>query len=106
MRGLSPHFSQTGSFFLWIPKSAVINVCAQIHQISNCGRRCMRSIVLTLVLSLGLSGCAPRANSNNSPTAADAKKFIEEANDTLLKLNIESQQAAWVSETFITDDTS
>src|SRR5215471_11719630 len=63
--------------------------------------------VLTLALSLAILGCSPAgAGSNNTLTSADAKKFIDEVNDTLLKLNVESQQAGWISESFITDDTS
>jgi peptidyl-dipeptidase A len=67
----------------------------------------MRSIVLTLLLSLAVLGCSPTGTGNNNRlTAVDAKQFIDEANETLLKLTAESQQAAWVSESFITDDTT
>src|SRR5438105_4702259 len=67
----------------------------------------MRSFALALALSLIVFGCAPSGTSgNNAPTAADAKKFIDDVNDTLLKLYVEGSQAGWVSETFITDDTS
>jgi peptidyl-dipeptidase A len=67
----------------------------------------MRSIALALSATLIVFGCAPGGTSgNNSPTAADAKKFIDEVNETLLKLNVEGSEAGWVSENFITDDTS
>lgn len=38
-------------------------------------------------------------------TADDAQKFVTEANGTLLRLGVEQQQAEWVAENFITDDT-
>lgn len=53
-----------------------------------------------LCLSLLLTCCAPAP-----PTAADARKFIEDAEAKLLALNIEDQRADWVKSTFITDDT-
>ena len=60
-----------------------------------------------LSLSLLAFGCAtPSASTNPTPTAADAKKFIDEVNDTAFKLTLESSQAGWISETFINDDTS
>jgi peptidyl-dipeptidase A len=60
-----------------------------------------------LVLCLLAVGCAtPSASNSPTPTAADAKKFIDDVNDTAFKLALESSQAGWVSETFITDDTS
>jgi peptidyl-dipeptidase A len=66
---------------------------------------------LTTAIALGLCllafGCAtPSASTNPTPTAADAKKFIDEVNDTAFKLTLESGQAGWISETFINDDTS
>ena len=39
------------------------------------------------------------------PTAADAQKFIDDVNASVLKLATEQQQAEWVAENFITDDT-
>src|SRR5690349_12053300 len=67
----------------------------------------MRLIGLTLALSLFLSGCARGGSSTNStPTAADAKKFMDDVNETTFKLALEASQAGWVSETYITDDTS
>ncbi len=65
----------------------------------------MRSIMPALILSVVLYGCASGTSSNSAPTAADAKKFIDEVNGTLLKLTTEGNQAGWVSETYITDDT-
>ena len=67
----------------------------------------MRSIALSVALFIVVSGCARNAATNTSaPTAADVKKFLDEANETSLKLGTEGSQAQWVSENFITDDTS
>src|SRR5215470_11792024 len=67
----------------------------------------MRSIALGFALFLVVSGCA-RSNATDTPapTVTEAKKFLDEANDATLKLGTESNQASWVSENFITDDTS
>src|SRR2546426_8215997 len=69
---------------------------------------------LAIALALSLSVCActgPTSGSNDTSTAAGAaagepKKFMDDVNETLLKLGIEGSQAGWVSETYITDDTS
>src|SRR2546429_6333453 len=67
----------------------------------------MRAIVFGLVLFIVVSGCTTGGTKGDStPTAADAKKFMDDVNETLLKMSTESSQAAWVSETYITDDTS
>ena len=58
----------------------------------------------TLLLSCGfllLAGC----NREAQPTVEDARKFLADAEDTLLTLGVEDQQADWVHENFITDDT-
>lgn len=39
------------------------------------------------------------------PTAADAQKFLAEANETMLRLGTEAEQADWVYSTYITPDT-
>src|SRR5207245_11109229 len=65
-------------------------------------------LLIALVLILGMSACTARSsgNSDAAANAADPKKFIDEVNESLFKLNIEGSQAGWVSETYITDDTS
>src|SRR5215467_5108810 len=40
-----------------------------------------------------------------APTAADAKKFLDTVNDDMLRLQVEGNQAGWVQQNFITDDT-
>src|SRR5215813_10736335 len=65
----------------------------------------MRSLNFVLAVCIVVSGCAT-SSSNSNPTAADAKKFMEEVNDTSFKLALEASQANWVADTYITDDTS
>jgi len=66
----------------------------------------MRLINFVLVLAILVSGCTSGSSGNSTPTAEDAKKFMDDVNDTLFKLALEASQAGWVSETYITDDTS
>lgn len=40
-----------------------------------------------------------------APTAAEAKKFIEDAEQRLFELGVKASRAGWVQENFITDDT-
>src|SRR5215472_2410583 len=70
--------------------------------------RGMKTHLVILFLFFGLSACAARGSGpNDSPAnGADPKRFLDDVNDTLLKLNVEGQQAGWVSEMYITDDTS
>ncbi|MBI3941293.1 MAG: M2 family metallopeptidase [Acidobacteria bacterium] len=58
-------------------------------------------MVLTAILLVG-DGCT-----RNAPalTSAHARQFIDHANQVMLKLGTEQQQARWASETYITDDT-
>jgi peptidyl-dipeptidase A len=62
---------------------------------------------ITLLLISCIS-CTARGGGSNASAAngTDPKKFIDEVNESLLKLSIEGNQAGWVSETYITDDTS
>ena len=66
----------------------------------------MRPITFALALFIFVSGCASNSSSNSTPTAEDAKKFIDDVNETTFKLALEAGQAGWVSETYITDDTA
>lgn len=68
----------------------------------------MKTHLAVLLLFLGISGCSARGGGTNeaSANAGDPKKFLDEVSDNLLKLNVEGSQAGWVSETYITDDTS
>jgi len=61
----------------------------------------MRSIVLAGLLLLLLSGCTSRA----SATPDDAGKFIDNVNDSKLRLGAPNNQARWLADNFITEDT-
>jgi peptidyl-dipeptidase A len=64
-------------------------------------------LAIGLVLSLFVCACtAPTSGSADTAAAGDPKKFMDDVNETLLKLGTEGSQAGWVSETYITDDTS
>lgn len=41
----------------------------------------------------------------SAPTAAEAKKFIEDVEQRLFELGVKASRASWVQENFITDDT-
>ena len=63
----------------------------------------MRTLMLRftpLAALLLLAGC-----SQSKPSAADAKKFLDDAQVKLNDLGVEAGRAEWVQENFITDDT-
>jgi len=68
-----------------------------------------RSTLPFLLALSGLLACTPAALAQNAPaakpTVAEALAFIDKAERDLGALNIEAGQAAWVQETYITDDT-
>ena len=55
-------------------------------------------------LMASVAACSVSAPSA-TVTAADADRFLADANQTLLRLGIEEQRAGWVAENFITTDT-
>ena len=56
----------------------------------------------TAVLAMG---CTAGSSTPPAPTAADAKAFLDTVNQTMLKLGVLENQAGWVAQNFITDDT-
>ena len=65
-------------------------------------------VVAISCVAMALSFDAIVANAQAAaaaPTAEEAKKFIEGAEQQLFELGIKSQRASWVEENFITDDT-
>ncbi|HXP87531.1 MAG TPA: M2 family metallopeptidase [Bryobacteraceae bacterium] len=66
------------------------------------GLACVRNhlkCVFGVIAMVLLAGCS------RQPTVDDAKKFLDEAEQKSFDLGNESQQASWVQENFITDDT-
>src|SRR2546430_6194504 len=64
----------------------------------------MRAIVL--VVSIAAAACSGPRTAGAPPAApADAAKFLADVNESMKKLDIESNQAGWVQQNFITDDT-
>ena len=61
-------------------------------------------LTLALVLACSTVACS-RPEAPAQPTAADAKAFLDNVNETMLKLGIEASQAGWVQQNFITSDT-
>ncbi|PYR19282.1 MAG: peptidyl-dipeptidase [Acidobacteria bacterium] len=66
-------------------------------------KRRRQELLVCAAICIAGSGCAPGASS--TPTAADARAFLDTANATSLKLGIQASQAGWVQQTYITDDT-
>jgi peptidyl-dipeptidase A len=61
------------------------------------------SLGTILVLALSSSGAEKKVMSQKQPE--EAKKFLEDAEAKLLKLNVEASRADWVKDTYITEDT-
>src|SRR5215813_290926 len=62
----------------------------------------LRALILVLCLS---SIVIAQASQGAPPTTEDLKKFLDDAETRLNKLNVKASQANWVQETYITDDT-
>ena len=63
-------------------------------------------LVVAIIVSVScamLAGCG--GASTAAPTAADAKKFLEEVDATFTRLSLEANRAGWVAQNFITTDT-
>ena len=60
-------------------------------------------LVVMILAALGGIGC--RGAGTAVPTAEDARTFLADANDTMLRLSNEANQAGWVQNTYITADT-
>jgi peptidyl-dipeptidase A len=61
-----------------------------------------RLLVAFALAALGVLGCR---GSTAAPSPEDARAFLAEANDTILRLSNEANQAGWVQNTYITADT-
>ena len=66
-----------------------------------------RPVAVLSAVCLALAVVAlPAGAADAPPTAAEAKAFIEKAENDLLALWIDAERASWVYSTFITDDTA
>ena len=67
-------------------------------------RKCMAVLLVCFVVCAGPAWA--QANKTSAPpTAEEAKKFMEHAEQELFDLGVKAQRAAWVQENFITVDT-
>jgi peptidyl-dipeptidase A len=68
-------------------------------------QRCLTfAALLTTALAIGCSSTTPAPGSAGDENR-DPKVFLKQANDNSLRLSNEANQAAWVQETYITQDT-
>jgi peptidyl-dipeptidase A len=65
-----------------------------------------RRLALATAVSLALAGSALVAGGQAAPTAADARVFLDEVNEAMLRLAVDSNRAGWVQATHITHDTN
>src|SRR4030095_16664352 len=63
-----------------------------------------RAVILAVLL-LAITISPALAQPATPPSAAEARKFLDDAQKRLIDLYIEAQRAAWVQSTFITFDT-
>src|SRR5215475_9650366 len=61
--------------------------------------------VAAAAAALAAMGAACATNQTAAPTAADASQFLATVSDTMKRLSVEQNQAGWVQQNFITDDT-
>jgi peptidyl-dipeptidase A len=61
-------------------------------------------IPAAIVLAVMAAACGTPPSAN-APTPADATKFLADVNESMKTLEIEANQAGWVQQNFITDDT-
>ena len=62
-------------------------------------------LALVALAAIVVAAVLPARAASASPTPAEAKAFIEQAESRLLTLWIDAERASWVYSTFITDDT-
>jgi peptidyl-dipeptidase A len=65
------------------------------------------AVALVVIACASTTGCARNSSSSaaGGASSSDTKAFLGTVNDTLLRLGIQSAQAGWVQQTYITDDT-
>ena len=65
----------------------------------------MKTLVSTLPLGLSLAFAAPALAADPVPTAAQADKFVADAEKAFFDFSIYNGQVQWINNTYITDDT-
>jgi len=60
-------------------------------------------LVVLGVVALAAAGCS--SPSTAAPTAADAKSFLDNVDETFNRLSLDANRAGWVGQNFITEDT-
>ena len=61
-------------------------------------------VSLFLFIAVTVAGCTSGSSSPADASPEAAKQFIDNANETILRLGLEGGQAAWIAANFITDD--
>src|SRR5689334_17708584 len=64
-----------------------------------------RSAVLVVLLAAALAGCRAAPPVHAPGTDDDPKAFLKQASDNMLRLSNDANEAGWVQETYITQDT-
>jgi peptidyl-dipeptidase A len=65
----------------------------------------MRTLISLLVSLASIQSIACSRGGDAAPTPAGAKAFLDTVNDTMGRIGVEQNQAGWVQQNFITDDT-
>jgi peptidyl-dipeptidase A len=67
---------------------------------------CRFTLAALALAAIAAGACTKRDDAAAAPpTAAEAKQFLDGVNDSMKRLEIEQNQAGWVQQNFITDDT-
>ena len=66
--------------------------------------RLIAPLGIAVVLGVGTAACR-NVQAPGTGTEAEARAFLKEANDTMLRLSNDANQAGWVQNTYITTDT-
>src|SRR5580765_925452 len=67
---------------------------------------CRFTLAALALAAIAVGACTKRDDAAAAPpTAAEAKQFLDGVNDSMKRLEIEQNQAGWVQQNFITDDT-
>ena len=65
----------------------------------------MKTFVSTFALGLSLALSTPVLAQQAAPTAAEADKFVADAEKSLAEFSVFNAQVQWINNTYITDDT-